>query len=165
MSVFSKGVTGLAWLAACLFVAAGVMLSYEVIARYFFVRPTIWAAELSQVCLIWGTLIAAPWCLRQRRHIRITAVVARLPKRARLAAESLAMAAVAAFSAVVVVYGWSIFFDSFQRGRTTGSLLDLPVWIVELAVPFGFAVLLVQAVMEMVRALRGKIAPAEAHDT
>ena len=34
------------------------MLPYEVIARYFFIRPTIWAAELSQLCLIWGSMLA-----------------------------------------------------------------------------------------------------------
>ena len=44
--------------AALLLAATGVMLTYEVIARYFFIRPTIWAAELTQLCLIWGCLLA-----------------------------------------------------------------------------------------------------------
>lgn len=157
METFARFVTALAWTAAALFVAAGLMLTYEVLARYFFVRPTIWAAELSQACLIWGSLIAAPWCLRERRHIRITALIGLMPRRGRLAADFFAMLAVALFSAVVVVYGWEIFWDSFRRGRTTGSMLDLPVWIVELAVPFGVAVLLAQALIEAARAARGEI--------
>lgn len=164
MTLFARFVTLLALAAAALFVAAGAMLTYEVGARYFFIRPTIWAAELSQACLIWGSLIAAPWCLRERRHIRITAVIALLPEGARWGVEFASMVVIAAFSAFVVWFGWAIFFDSFERGRTTGSMLDLPIWIVELAVPFGFAVLLVQALIEAARAARGEIAAEGAHE-
>ncbi len=103
MNMFTRSVTALALLATLLFVAAGVMLTYEVAARYFFIRPTIWAAELSQACLIWGALIASPWCLRERRHIRITAVISHLPRPARIVADVFAMLAVAVFSAVVLV--------------------------------------------------------------
>jgi len=158
MRLFQALVTLLSWLAAALFVLAGLMLSYEVIARYFFIAPTTWAAELSQLCLIWGTLIAMPWCLHERRHIRITALTGLLPFGGRQLAEALAMLAVALFSVVVVWKGWEIFWDSFVRGRTTGSMLDLPSWVAELAVPAGFAVLLVQALIEIGRAIRGDLA-------
>jgi C4-dicarboxylate transporter DctQ subunit len=157
MRLFQALVTLLAWLAAAMFVLAGLMLSYEVIARYFFIAPTTWAAELSQLCLIWGTLIAMPWCLRERRHIRITALTGLLPFGGRQIAEMLAMLVVALFSGMVVWKGWEIFWDRFVRGRTTGSMLDLPTWIAELAVPVGFAILLVQALIEIGRAVRGEL--------
>ena len=64
-----------ATIASALFVAAGAMLTYEVIARYFFVKPTRWAAELSQMCLIWGSLLAMAWLLHKRDHIQVDAVV------------------------------------------------------------------------------------------
>jgi TRAP-type C4-dicarboxylate transport system permease small subunit len=155
MTVFNAFTRALAWCAALLFVLAGVMLTYEVVARYFFTRPTIWAAELSQLCLIWGSLIAMAWVLGARRHIAVDAVVVLLPMRVRRITEALAMAAVAVFSAWVVAYGWDIFYDSFERGRNTGSMLEMPSWIPELSVPFGFAVLFVQAVIEFFKALRG----------
>jgi len=164
MPLFVRSVTALALFAAALYVVAGLMLTYEVIARRFFISPTIWAAELSQMCLIWGTLIASPWCLRERRHIRITAVIERLSHSARLVADVIAMLAVAIFAAVVLVYGWDIFYDSFERGRTTGSMLNLPRWIVELAVPVGAAMLLIQALIEALRALRGEVVREGEHD-
>ncbi|MEM6678719.1 MAG: TRAP transporter small permease [Pseudomonadota bacterium] len=157
MPLFALFVTLLAWAAAALFVAAGAMLTYEVGARYFFTAPTIWAAELSQLCLIWGSLVAMAWCLRERRHIRITAITGLLPRGPRLIAEAAAMLTVAVFSVVVVWKGFEIFWDSFERGRTTGSMLDLPIWITELAIPFGFAVLLAQALVEALRAARGEV--------
>lgn len=158
---FDRLVLSLAWLAAVLFTVAGIMLTYEVLARYFFVRPTIWAAELSQLCLIWGCLIAMAWLLSARRHIAVDAVIQLLPAPAQRWVEAAAMLVVAAFSAVVALKGWEIFLDSFERGRTTGSLLDLPSWIVELAVPLGFALLFIQALIEVVRSARGTAADRE----
>lgn len=146
----------LAWLAAALFTATGFMLTYEVGARYLFTKPTIWAAELSQLCLIWGGLLAMPWVLGARRHISIAAVTDRLNPKGRRVMEMLVMVAIAVFSIAVAAYGWEIFYESFSRGRTTGSLLNLPVWVSELAVPLGFALLAVQAVVEAVRLATGR---------
>ena len=158
---FDRLILGLAWLAAVLFTVAGVMLTYEVLARYFFIRPTVWAAELSQLCLIWGCLIGMAWLLSARRHIAVDAVIQLLPPVAQRWIEAVAMLVVAAFSAMVTWKGWDIFLDSFERGRTTGSLLDLPSWVVELAVPLGFALLFIQALIEAVRSLRGTGADRE----
>ncbi len=151
---FDRLVLSLAWLAAVFFIVAGIMLTYEVMARYFFIKPTIWAAELSQLCLIWGSLLAMAWLLSARRHIAVDAVIQLLPPIVQRWTESAAMLVVAAFSAMVTWKGWDIFIDSFERGRTTGSLLDLPIWIVELAVPFGFALLFIQSLKEAVRSAK-----------
>ncbi len=156
MTLFNAFTRALAWAASALFLLAGAMLTYEVVARYFFTRPTIWAAELSQLSLIWGSLTAMAWLLGARRHIAVDAVVQLLPRGVRRFTEALAMAVVAVFSAWVAVYGWDIFYDSFERGRNTGSMLELPSWLPELSVPFGFAVLFVQAVIEFFKALRGE---------
>ena len=152
--MFARFVSFLAWVATALFVLAGAMLTYEVLARRLFVAPTRWAAELSQLCLIWGSLLAMAWVLRERRHITVTAVLALAGPGARRGADLLALGAVLVFSLVVTWYGFDIFWDSFERGRTTGSLLNLPVWIPELSVPFGFALLAVQCVIEIVRTWR-----------
>ncbi|KIT17937.1 TRAP transporter small permease [Jannaschia aquimarina] len=154
MTVLDRLTGLLGWVAAALFVLAGAMLTWEVIARYFFVRPTIWAAELSQYCLIWGCMLAMAGVLRMRRHIAVTAGLALMPPGGRKAADLAALAAVLVFSVVVTIYGWEIFYDSWVRGRTAGTMLDPPVWTVELAAPIGFALLAVQCVAEMARTWR-----------
>ena len=137
-----------AWLAAWLFVLSGIMLSYEVMMRYFFISPTKWAAELSQLCLIYGTLLAMPWMLQNRRHIQINAVTERLGKKIQHLLSLSTLFILMIFSGYVTIYGWLIFYDSYKRGRTTGSLLDLPSWIAELSVPVFFFILLIQAIIE-----------------
>lgn len=138
-------------LGACLMAATGVMLTYEVIARYFFTKPTIWAAELSQLCLIWGCLLAMGWVLTMRRHITVNAVTNLLPSGLQKLCVVLSLVAIIAFSVIVTIWGWEIFYDSFERGRTTGSLLNLPSWVAELSVPVGFALLTAQAIVDLIR--------------
>lgn len=135
---------------ALLMAATGAMLTYEVIARYFFIKPTIWAAELSQLCLIWGCLLAMAQVLTLRRHITVNALTSLMPRGAQVICASLSLVLVIVFSLIVAFWGWDIFHDSFVRGRTTGSLLNLPIWISELSVPVGFALLALQAVVELI---------------
>lgn len=147
VSILSRwaGVLG-AWLLAL----TGGMLTFEVIARYFFVKPTTWAAELSQLCLIWGCLLAMGWVLSQRQHITVNAVTNLLPRGLQKLCIAVSLAVMIVFSVIVTIWGWEIFYDSWQRGRTTGSLLNLPSWVAELAVPVGFALLTAQALTELI---------------
>jgi C4-dicarboxylate transporter DctQ subunit len=145
---------GAAWIGAALFTLSGFFIGYEVVSRYFFNAPTIWAAELSQLCLIWGTLLAMAWVLSARRHIRVTALTDLLTPGVRTACALFSTLVVTVFSLVVLWYGAEIFLDSFRRGRTSGTMLDIPVWIAEAAVPAGFALLAVAAARATVAILR-----------
>lgn len=135
---------------ATLMAVTGAFLTYEVVARYFFIKPTTWAAEISQLCLIWGCLLAMAWVLTLRQHITVNALTSLLPRTVQKLCVALSLVAILAFSLVVVVWGWDIFYESWVRGRTTGSLLDLPSWVAELPVPLGFSLLSAQAICELI---------------
>ncbi len=147
--------TAMAWLAAGLLTLTGVLLTYEVVARYFFNAPTIWAAELSQLCLIWACPIAMGWALSHGRHIRVTALTAQMPRPLRQAAEVASLLVILCFSVVVLVYGYRIFLDSFERGRTTGTMLDLPAWLPEASIPAGFLLLILSCLACLWRIWQG----------
>ena len=163
MIYFEKIIDLFAWLSAWLFCIAGFMLSYEVIARYFFLSPTIWAAELSQISLIYGTLLAMPWALKSRKHIQINLVINKLSKNYKKFINILIMIVLLIFSFYVMVYGFDIFYDSLIRGRTTGSLLNLPSWIAELSVPFCFLLLLIQSLIEIIKLFKNIEPPESDH--
>tara|TARA_E500000178_G_C16791721_1_gene648317 strand:- start:238 stop:741 length:504 start_codon:yes stop_codon:yes gene_type:complete len=139
---------------ATLLAVTGLFLTYEVIARYFFIKPTIWAAEISQLCLIWGCLLAMAWVLKLRQHITVNALTSRLSRSTQKVCMAVSLVGILIFSIVIVLWGWDIFYESWVRGRTTGSLLNLPTWVAELPVPLGFLLLFAQAACEL-KALRG----------
>ena len=141
--------------AAWLFFATGAMITYEVLARYAFNAPTIWAAEISQLFLLWGTFLAMARPLHRGEHIRITVLTGLLDPRARRVMEIASLGFVAAFAAAIAWFGTDIAVDSYVRGRSAGTMLDIPNWWSEAVIPAGFALLFVQCLVEMVRLARG----------
>jgi C4-dicarboxylate transporter, DctQ subunit len=139
------------WLAAAAFVAVGGMITYEVVMRYVFLAPTVWAEELSRFLQIWATYIAAAYVLHHRQLIAITLLVDRLGPRGRRLADAFSLVCILLFSAVAVYYGLEIMLDSIRQGRASATMLAVPKWMTEAAIPFGFALLGLQAIAELIR--------------
>lgn len=138
-------------IAAWLFVVIGGMIVYEVAARYLFMSPTIWAEELSRFVQIWASCLAGAWVLRHRHLITIDVGLRRMSPPVRRIAEIAALLVIAAFCLVTVVKGIPIFIDSIAMGRRSATMLEVPLWLSEIAVPIGFTILLLQSAAEIVR--------------
>jgi TRAP-type C4-dicarboxylate transport system permease small subunit len=154
----------LAQVAAVLYLGVGVMLGWEVAGRYLFNAPTIWAEELSRLFLVWGTLLGASWLIKGGRHIRITMLLEHMGDGPRRVLEIFSLIFVVAFAVGLIVYGSPIALDSLERGRTTGSMIDLPVGFVQIAVPIGGLLMTLQAVVEILRLALGGPLPSMSHD-
>ncbi len=150
----------LALVAAWAFFAIGLMLAYEVVARYFFNSPTIWAEELSRFFLVWAVFIASAWLLHKGDHIRVTVVADMLPLLVQRVLRILTILFVLVIAGLVAWNGWPIVERSLRSGATSGTMMDLPNWWVQASVVVGFGLLAVQAAIEVVRTLLGAPLPA-----
>ena len=150
---------GLGLVAGWLYFAAGMMILWEVVARYVFVAPTIWAEEMSRLVFIWASFLPLATLFRRRAHIEIHVLVDRLGPAGKKWAEVFSAAFTGLFAATAAWYGWDIAYDSFVVGRTTGTMLDIPNWWLEASVPLCFALLAVQCVSRMAMLILGKEHP------
>ncbi|WMS43007.1 TRAP transporter small permease [Acuticoccus sp. MNP-M23] len=160
LGLLGRFTTALSLLAAWLLFATGAMLTYEVVARYFFNAPTIWAEELSRLCMIWAVFIGSAGLLYGRDHIRVTVLVDQFPVIVQRICEVVSLVFVAVISGFVAWFGAPAAINSFEVGRTTGSMLDMPSWWMQAAVPIGFALLCVQALALAVAVIAGAERPA-----
>ncbi len=147
--------SALAWFSSLLLFAVGVMLTYEVVARYFFNSPTIWAEELSRLFMIWAVFLASATLLRWDDHIRVTVVVDLLPEAPRRAMRVVTLTFVAVVAGFVAWHGLPIALQSYEVGRTTGSMLGIPQWWWQAVIPLGFGLVCLQAVASAVTLLFG----------
>jgi C4-dicarboxylate transporter, DctQ subunit len=138
-------------LAAAMFFVVGGMITYEVVARYVFLAPTIWAEEISRFAQIWATYLAAAYVLKNRNLIRIDLLTGRLNAQWRRVFEALALTFVGVFCIVAIFYGTGIVAESIEMGRATSTMLSVPRWMTESAVPIGFGILLLQCLAELGR--------------
>ena len=58
---------GFAYVAGLLVVTVTFAVLYEVVARYFFNSPTIWAVDLTEYSLVYITFLAPPGCFATER--------------------------------------------------------------------------------------------------
>ncbi len=138
-------------LSAALFFVIGGMITYEVIVRYVFLSPTIWAEEIARFVQIWGTYLAAGYVLHNRKLIKIELLTERLGATAQQILKGFALIFVGIFCVVAIYYGTAIVVESVEVGRATSTMLSVPRWMTESAIPIGFGVLLLQCMAEFAR--------------
>jgi TRAP-type C4-dicarboxylate transport system permease small subunit len=141
-------------IAGWLFFAIGVMITYEVVARYVFNAPTIWAEEMSRFFQVWAVYLGAAYVLRYKHLIRITLLTDRIGPSGRRIAEAFSLIIIGTFCVVAIAWGIEIVAESVRLNRTTSTMLDVPQWMTELAIPVGCGLLLLQCVAQLVRLAR-----------
>ena len=145
-------------------------LVWEVVARYFFNAPTVWAYDMT--FMLYGTffMIGSAWTLQKGGHIRTDVYYAKWSVRTQ-AKVDLACYLVFFFPAMVV-FGWlgvEYFWKSFGQNERIVTSPWLPiVWPFKFMIPATAVLLVLQGVAECIRAwIRafGPGAPIEVHLT
>ena len=154
MNYYDKIVKYSGYLASALFIAIGFIVSYEVIMRYLFNSPTIWVNEVSRFLQIWATYLALTYSFHKQDFIRITVIYDRLNETGKKILDFISFIFIIIFSCFVVYYGWIIAYDSLKVGRTSSTILDVPSFLTELAIPLCFAFLVIRVILEAIRYIR-----------
>lgn len=120
-------VTGL--VAGLLIVASCVIITNEVIWRYYLHRPHTWNLEVNIFLLIGATFLAANYTQMKRAHVGTEVLQTLMParwNRRRILAGDILSALLCAFSAAMVLrYDWK----AWSLGWTTDSTWAPPLWI------------------------------------
>ena len=154
MNYYNKLVKYSGYLASALFIAIGFIVSYEVIMRYLFNSPTIWVNEVSRFLQIWATYLALTYSFHKKDFIRITVIYDRLNENGKKILDFISFIFILIFSSFVVYYGWLIAYDSLKVGRTSSTILDVPSFLTEVAIPLCFAFLVLRVILEAIKYIR-----------
>ena len=157
MNYYNKLVKYSGYLASALFIAIGFIVSYEVIMRYLFNSPTIWVNEVSRFLQIWATYLALTYSFHKQDFIRITVIYDRLNENGKKILDFISFIFILIFSSFVVYFGWLIAYDSLKVGRTSSTILDVPSFLTELAIPLCFAFLVLRVILEVITYIRNFI--------
>lgn len=154
-AVYNKLVLGMAILAGVILAGMSLWISYDVVMRYVFARPTIWADDLSEYALLWATFLAAPWVLQNEGHVRIELLVDQLSVKWR---NAVAVAASSLCAVVSAIFTWQTGLTSmefFNRGMIMARSWEIPTWVPYAAIPLGGAFLTIEFVLRALRYARG----------
>ena len=149
MENYNKIVKCSGYLASALFIAIGFIVSYEVVMRYLFNSPTVWVNEISRFLQIWATYLALTYSFHKNDFIRITVIYDKVGEKGKRILDLISAIFILIFSVFVVYYGWLIAHDSLKVGRTSSTILDVPSFLTEFAIPLCFGFLVLRVVLEI----------------
>jgi TRAP-type C4-dicarboxylate transport system permease small subunit len=128
-----------------------LVMFYEVVSRYVFSRPTLWANELSLWLACFVFLLAGLYAMQQRSHIRIYIVYDMMPWWAKKASDVVSVLLIVVFTVALVWGGYTDAENRFLRMETFGTAWDPPIpGIVKPALLIIIVLVCVQAVSNLV---------------
>ena len=141
-------------LAAWMFFAIGMMITYEVVMRKVFNAPTVWADEMARFFQIWAVYLASAYVLKHRQLITVELFSSALHDKTGRLFDFFTLAIIAIFCSVALWYGSAIVYESIEQGRNTSTMLGVPKWMTESAIPAAFTLLLAQTIVEAIRLIK-----------
>jgi len=101
-------------------------------------------------------LLGAPHVLKLNEHVRVDIIYGSRSARTKLWIDVFGLTCFLAPACFMMTeMGWAFFMDSFRRMEISSNAGGLPFWPVKFLLPFGFALVLLQGVAELIKRIAG----------
>ena len=132
---------------------------FEVVARYIFNRPTLWAWDINIQLLAVITIFGGGYTLLNGEHVIVDVFVEGLSPRRRAILDSVTGLLIL-FSVGILVWeaallGW----QSFLEGERLSSVWGPPIYPLKMLVPLGAFLLFLQGLAKFIRSCIAAIQP------
>lgn len=104
-----------------------IVMFYEVVSRYVFSAPTLWANELSLWVASFVFLFAGQYAMQQRSHIRIYVIYDMMPRWMQKTSDVISLLLLLFFTFALVWGGYSDAMRRMLRMETFGTAWDPPI--------------------------------------
>jgi TRAP-type C4-dicarboxylate transport system permease small subunit len=141
LKAYDRLLGALAGLAAVAFGTLAFIIAYEVMARWLGFRPPVWPVTISELTMLYATVLAAPWVLRRAEHIQINILVAVLAPRRRAA---LGRVVCLVGMLVCLLVAWYALRVTLTAQGLEIRTFEMPKWIVYAPLPLGFFLLAIE---------------------
>lgn len=127
-----------------------IMVFYDVIARYFFNAPTIWASELALYIVQGIVFLPMGLLINNDDHVRVTLLTDHLSANTQKWLHAFSLLMVMIFSIIIIIYGWKYMAHAWNQRQLSPTLLAVPVWIPSALIPLGGLFLSINAANKLI---------------
>lgn len=158
-NLFLRVVAGLStlagWCSASMIVVAVGITCQMIFVRFVLNGSTVWQTEAVIYLVIAATLIGLSYVQRLRGHVNVDLIPLSLAGRARYILAIITSVLSIAIISVMLWYGYEYWHFAWDRGWRSDTVWGVRLWIPYLALPVGFALLLLQMIADFVALLLG----------
>jgi len=130
-------------------------LVYEVVARYLFNAPTIWASDVSQILYGMFFMLGSAYALQRQQHIRTDFLYGKWSIRTRGLVD--AACYIGLYFPALVFFLWVGSEFAYRSILFNERIVTSPwmpiIWPLKLAIPISTLLLLIQGVSELLKCL------------
>ena len=141
-------------------VIAGVLVLYcafsivwEVIARGLLNSPTEWVMEISTYCVLIAGFLGMGVAYVGKKHIHVDIFVSKMSPKTLTYVEVLTSLIGIFYSFIFMIYSWNMAMLSLEMNNCAPTTLGTPLWIPQLSMPIGFAVLCLQIIRTLLEGI------------
>lgn len=139
-----------AYIGAAILAVQLVIMFMEIVSRYIFKHSFIWVEELARYLFIYFIFLGAGYGVSTHSHVTVDILVQKLPAKAAKVVEIIATLIWFALAAWMT-YLCASFTNTVKARGTISTAMHLPLWIVYLAMPLGFAVMAIRLADNFIR--------------
>ena len=161
--MIGKAASAAALLSGLATLALALMISFDVLMRYFFNRPQLIVDEVAPFLLLLVIFGAAAQTFRMGGHVRVDLVTAHLRPAARAWLRAVNLAIGIVFLAVVIWVTMQSALTAFRYGRVSAVLL-YPLWVPMLLIPAGLLLMGLSMIETLRRQVRAALGPRAGRD-
>ncbi len=126
----------------------------DVSGRYLFNSPILGTVELNRTLLVFTVFFTLGLAQLRRRHIRVDAVLGKLPVKARVLADSFALLLALVFVGMVTYGSAVVAYDATIMGEYETGIINFPMWPGRVAIAIGMLILCIQYMVDVIAAFR-----------
>lgn len=138
------------WLLLTFYVMLVITMAIEVLRREIFSYSSIWGEEIVRYSFIYLAWVGAAAAVKERAHIRIDVVMHYLGPRPKALLYIFGDLVMFAVAVIALYWSYETVHVSAKFGSVTDGLRISKVWFL-MAVPLGFALILVRLVQSLIR--------------
>jgi len=128
-----------------------VLLLMEVILRYFFNSPTVWANEFSQMLFGAYAILAGGYILSTGGHVNVDILYSHLSKKSRAGLDIFTSILFFLFCGMLLIYGGSLAWESLERFEHSQSAWNPPLYPAKLMIPLAALLLILQGLAKLIQ--------------
>lgn len=155
--IFARSVDRLSvlvlWSMAILVLPMALALFYEVVSRYWFNAPTLWAQDMAIFFFAYIGVLSGAGVMRENRHIRVDILYSGLRPRTQAALDACTLLLALFFLSAVAWMNWQDAWDAIAQGRRRSTEWGPPLGHLILALSIGAGLLWLQTFANWLRAI------------
>ena len=142
--LYDRLIVALAAVAGAMLAGVFVMIVYEVTVRALGYQPPAHTSALSEYAMLYMTLLAAPWVLRNKAHVFVEFLAGSLPGQVRRSLQRSIYVLCIVVCLGLAYYGLLAALDYWERGELDIRSIVIAKWAFYAPLPLGFSLCAVE---------------------